>query len=114
MEKNLVRFTVSGLDFCILTEDSEDYIRSLASAAEEKINTYLKDNSGLSLIQAAVLTALEYADESKRKDHILETIKEQHKAYLDETEKLKAERDQYKEKAKKRIAENKKLNQTEK
>ena len=108
MEKNKVRFTVAGMDFCILTNDNEEYIRSLAAKVDEKISRYVKDSSGISMTQAATLTAMEYADENRRKENILDNIKEQLKSYLDDAAKTKAERDSYKEKYEQLLAETKK------
>lgn len=97
MEKNKVRFSVVGSEFCIVTNDSEEYIRSVAAEAEARINKYTAAANGLSAFQAAVLTAMEYADENKRKENILNNIKEQVKTYLDDAARIKAERDKYKE-----------------
>lgn len=103
MEKQKVRFTVAGADFCIVTNDSADYIGSLAARVDEKIDHYLQSGAGISSTQAAILTAMEYADENRRKENILDSIKEQLKAYLDDAAKIKAERDSYKEQLEKLI-----------
>ena len=59
MDKQKVRFTVCGSDFCIVTNDSEEYIRSLAAGTEEKIMKYVSESAGVSVVQAAILTAME-------------------------------------------------------
>lgn len=97
MDKKKIRFTVCGCDFCIVTNDKEEYILSLASGTEEKIEKYVQESAGVSVTQAAILTAMEYADENRRKENILDNIKEQLKSYLDDAAKIKAERDHYKE-----------------
>ena len=97
MDKQKVRFTVWGSDFCIVTNDSEEYIRSLAAGTEEKIMKNVSESAGVSVVQAAILTAMEYADENSRKESILNNIKDQLKTYLDDAAKIKAERDHYKE-----------------
>ena len=70
---------------------------SLASGTQEKIEKYVRESAGVSVTQAAILTAMEYADENRRKENILDNIKEQLKTYLDDAAKIKAERDHYKE-----------------
>ena len=74
-----------------------EYIRSVAAGVNDKINAYTQNGARISVTQAAILAAMEYADENKRKENILENIKEQLKTYLDDAAKIKAERDRYKQ-----------------
>ncbi len=108
MDKNKVRFNVAGSEICIVTNDNADHIRSIAAAVEDKIEKYTKSSARVSVTQAAILTAMEYADEDSRKETILANIKNQLKGYLDDAAKTKAERDKYKEEYEKLLAETKK------
>lgn len=103
MDKNKIRFTVAGTELCIVTNDNEEYIRSLAANVNDRIEKYTK-NGGVSVTQAAALTAMEFADENTRKENILAGIKDQLKVYLDDAAKIKAERDQYKAEYEKLLA----------
>lgn len=96
MDKNKVTFTVAGSDITILTNDSQEYIRSVAAGVDDKINAYTKNGARITVTQAAILAAMEYADENRRKENILDNIKVQLKTYLDDAAKIKEERDKYK------------------
>ncbi len=106
MEKKTVRFYVGGTEFRIVTGDSEEFIRSLADETQERISKYT-DSGKVTGYQAAVLTAMEYAEENRRKESILNNIKDQLKSYLDDAARIKAERDRYKEEYDKLLAQTK-------
>ncbi|MBQ6020894.1 MAG: cell division protein ZapA [Clostridia bacterium] len=107
MEKKNVRFYVFGAEFRILTGDSEEYIRSIAADTEARIRRY-HDGGKVTGFQAAVLTAMEFAEENRRKETILDNIKQQLKSYLDDAARIKTERDQYKEAYEKLLEQSKK------
>lgn len=107
LEKKNVRFFVCGAEFRICTGDSEEYIRSIADDTEARIRKYT-DNTNVTGFQAAVLTAMEYAEENRRKESILNNIKDQLRAYLDDAARIKSERDKYKEEYEKLLEQAKK------
>ena len=107
MEKKNVRFYVCGTEFRIVTGDSEEYIRAIAEDTEARIAKYTEGGK-VTGFQAAVLTAMEFAEENRRKESILGNIKEQLKSYLDDAARIKSERDKYKEEYEKLLEQSKK------
>lgn len=91
-----MQFYVCGTEFRIVTGDSEDHIRSIAEETEARIRKYTEAGK-VTGFQAAVLTAMEFAEEDRRKESVLANIKEQLKAYLDDAAKIRSERDKYRE-----------------
>ena len=97
MEKRKVSVLVAGQRFNIITEEEEKYVLDLASRIDARINS-ISIGQGMTREGAAVLTALDLADEGEHNKRELGEIKEQIKDYLtqiaslsDENEKLKAE-----------------------
>ena len=62
MEKNRVRLNICGADYSITTEDDPKYVMALGDELDAALTKTLRENSRLSVTQAAILAALEYAD----------------------------------------------------
>lgn len=97
MEKRKVSVLVAGQRFNIITGEEEKYVLDLASRIDARINS-ISIGQGMTREGAAVLTALDLADDGEHNKRELGEIKEQIKDYLtqiaslsDENEKLKAE-----------------------
>lgn len=90
MENNKIKVSVlvAGQRFNILTEKSEKYVLDIASQIDTKINS-LCISGEMTRERAAVLTALDYADDSELDRENLAAIKEQVKDYLSEIGKLR-------------------------
>lgn len=106
MEKNKISFRICGAEFTIVTNDSAAYIHALATETETRIQKYIT-GAGVSSFQAAVLTAMEYGDENRRKENILANIKTQVQNHLDDAARIRAERDRYKAEYEKLLAQTK-------
>ena len=63
MEK--IRLLIAGEEYNIGTDDDLDYVAKLGEELDKKISTLLRDNARISVTQAAIVTALEYADAAK-------------------------------------------------
>lgn len=85
--KNKVSIFVAGQRFNILTEKSEKYVLDIASEIDARINSLML-SSGMSRERAAVLTALNYADDGVADKENIAAVKEQMKDYLQEIERL--------------------------
>lgn len=96
MKMNTVRMNICGVDYTIKTEDDPSYVEALGAALDDRISRVLKASPFVSMTQAAVLTALEYADEAKKANDVSDNLRSQLKEYLEDAAKAKSERDFYK------------------
>jgi cell division protein ZapA len=88
--KNRISVTVAGHEFTIISEESEEYVRGVAAEVDSSVQSVMSEIH-LSLSDAAVLAALNFADRSKKAVDSADHLRLQVKTYLDETQKLKAE-----------------------
>lgn len=91
MEKNKVKLTIGGSEYSILTDDSVEYTAALGDELNEKVTDILKDTSGISVTQAAVLTALEYCDMYKKAEKSADNLRGQIKDYLEDSARARME-----------------------
>ncbi len=113
MKRNRVVLHICGQDFPIATDSSIDEVRQLGLEIDGKMNEILSASKRVTFAQAAVLTALEYADNAKKSEKSIEALRSQLSGYLSdaedsklnfelvrkENEKLKAEIEKLKAKA---------------
>ena len=95
MEKKRVSVFVAGQRFNILTDQEEKYVRELASRVDARISS-TSINGNMTRESAAVLTALDLADDGEQLRREIAEIREQVKDYLGRIETLSAENDQLK------------------
>ena len=93
MAANKVKMTIMGADYSILAEDDPRYVQLLGKELDSKMAGIMKVNSRLSTTQAAVLAALDYADESKKATVTADRLREQIKDYLDDASAAKSKAD---------------------
>lgn len=95
MEKKKVSVFVAGQRFNILTDQEEKYVRELASRVDARIaSTSVSGN--MTRESAAVLTALDLADDGEQLKREIAGIREQVKDYLTRIEVLSGENEQLK------------------
>lgn len=89
MDNNKIKVSVvvAGQRFTILTDKSEKYVRDIASEIDARINSLVL-SSGMTRERAAVLTAMDYADDSVLDRENIAAVKEQIKEYVQEIERL--------------------------
>lgn len=90
MEKVKVSVFVAGQRFNIITDEEEKYVRDLAARVDGRINS-LAVSQNIGRERAAVLAALDLADDIDHERRNLSEVKEQVKDYLTQIEKLSAE-----------------------
>lgn len=93
---NKVSFTVCGMNYHITTDESVEYTEALAAEIQEKMSAILQHGFLLNSTQAAVLTALDYADKLCKAENEVASLRGQMKDYLEDSAKAKSERDYYK------------------
>lgn len=97
MEKKRITVMVAGQKFTILTEEDEKYVIDIAAKADARIASL--SLSGMSREKAAVLTALDYADDIEKQRRETAQIREQIKDYIENSQKLTQENERLKSEA---------------
>jgi len=89
MENNKIKVSVfvAGQRFNIITEKSEKYVLDIASEIDARINSLVLSGE-MTRERAAVLTALDYADDNEADKENINAVKEQMKDYLQTIERL--------------------------
>lgn len=103
MEKKKVTVMVAGQKFNIITEEKESYVIDLASRIDAHIASLTAAN--MTREKAAVLTALDFADDIEQNRRAMNEIKEQIKDYIRDLETLGRENAGMKEQLEKISAE---------
>lgn len=101
--KNKVEVKIAGKDYTIVGTESEEYIQRVGLYIDRKMNEVMRSNNKLSTSLAAVLTAMNVADdffkchenesnykkEAKKLQEELESLKEEKNKILQENSALK-------------------------
>lgn len=103
--KNRVKVEIGGEQYVIVAEDSEDYIRGVALNVDERMKEIFSHGQ-TSWMTAAVLTAVNLADEYQKSVAAADNMREQMKNYLDDAQRLRSELNELK----KELAKQKKKN----
>jgi cell division protein ZapA len=82
---------ICGYDFVISSEDSEEYIRSIAQKVEDHINRLMNYSTTMSTTMAAIFAALEFCDESAKAREAADNLRNQIKDYLEDAIRAKSE-----------------------
>ena len=90
MDKKRVSVFVAGQRFTILTDEDEKYVIDIAAKIDARISS-LTISQNMTRERAAVLTALDFADDNEQDKRAIAEIKEQIKDSLTEISKLSAE-----------------------
>ena len=84
MSKNRIKLNICGTDYVIISDETEEYMRNIADEVSDEMDEILKTNVRVSVVMAAVLTALKYCDESKKYMSDADNLRTQIKDYLEE------------------------------
>lgn len=93
---NKVKLTIRGSNYVINTDESVEYTEELGRRIDERMNEIMKGSFFITATQAAILVALEMADELTKSEKNVENFRSQIKDYLEDAAKAKSERDYYK------------------
>ena len=88
--KNRVTVTIAGETYTILSEDNEEYIKKAAEKVDQKI-AEISAASPFSALHAAVLAALNLADEAMKAEEAATNMRSQMKSYLEDASRLRTE-----------------------
>lgn len=95
MEKKRISVFVAGQRFNLITDDDENYVRELASRVDARVNS-LVTSGDMSRERAAVMAALDLADDVEKERKNLGEVRGQVKEYLTEAQRLGKENDELK------------------
>ena len=95
MEKKVHNLVIAGEQYKIISDESAEYMQSLAREIDIKVSNVVK-STRVSTTQAAVLVALQYADDATKNSGNADTLRAQLKSYLEDAAQAKSERDFYK------------------
>ncbi len=95
MEKKVHKLLIAGEEYRIVSDESSDYMQELAHELDAKMTSILR-GSKISTTQAAILVALQYADEAAKNSGNADSLRSQLKSYLEDSAQAKSERDFYK------------------
>ena len=93
MIKNRVKLMIGGSEYPIITEDDISYVNELGAELDEALTKTLQENKNVSTTQAAILLALEYADNYKKANISADNLRSQIKDYLDDAASAKSKAD---------------------
>lgn len=89
MEKNRIRVRICGIEYMLVSTESPEYIHRVAYMVDKKMNEIMSSNTKLSTAQAAVLTAVNLADERIRSTDSTDNLREQVAEYSKLSEEYK-------------------------
>lgn len=95
MNKTTHKLKIAGEEYRIVSEETSEYMSELAHEIDLRMADILR-GARVSTTQAAVLVALQYADESKKNSGTTDNLRLQLKEYLKDAADAKSERDFYK------------------
>ena len=90
MDKKRVSVLVAGQRFTILTDEDEKYVIDIAAKIDARISS-LTISQNMTRERAAVLTALDFADDNEQDKRAIVEIKEQIKDYITQLARLSEE-----------------------
>ena len=82
MEK--IKLLIAGEEYNIATDNDLDYVAELGAELDSKISGLMSNNFRISVTQAAIVTALEYADLAKKSEQTSENLRGQIQEYLED------------------------------
>ena len=91
MEKKNVVIHIAGSEYTILTEEDPAYVEALAETLDKDITEIVGANRRLSMTQAAILAALDYADKAATESDAADNLRGQIKEYLEDSARYKME-----------------------
>ena len=93
MDKKKVRIVICSTEYTVTTEDSPEYLHSLAFELDKTLRSIVEGSNRISMTQASVLLALRFLDASKKAEQSTDNIRSQLKEYLQDAAKARIEAD---------------------
>ena len=90
-EKRRVSMTICGVDYVLLCDKDEGYMRALGAELHDAMTRMLRENGRASATQAAVLCALEAMNEAREAQTTAENLRARIQDYLEDAAQMKKE-----------------------
>ena len=87
--KNKVKIEICGSEYFISTNEDELYVIELAAQIESHMKEMMDHNLRISTTMAAVMTALEYADQCAKANDSADNMRRQVKDYLEDAARVR-------------------------
>ena len=84
MPSNKVKFTICGSSYVVSTNDSEEYMLSIAERLDTDMKEMMQSTPSASVTSAAIVTALEYLDDSIKNSFTADNMRAQLQEYLED------------------------------
>lgn len=97
---NKVTVTICGKEYNLQTDETPDYLISLAKRVDKEIGELVKAKPNFGVQNAAVFVALTSLDEAQKAADSIENVRTQIKAYMEETAKARKEKEKLADKNK--------------
>ena len=91
LEKQRVVLNICGVDYVLLCDKDEEYIRALGTELHDAMTRLLRGNGRVSATQAAVLCALEAMDDAREAHTTSENLRARIQDYLEDAAQMKKE-----------------------
>lgn len=88
--KNKVTVTIAGQEYALVATENEGYMQKVAAHVDGKVRE-VQDGTKVSLVDGAILGALNIADEYFKEVEASENLRRQLKEYLEEATRMKLE-----------------------
>ncbi|WP_432649523.1 cell division protein ZapA [Huintestinicola sp.] len=97
---NKVTVTICGMEYNLQTDETPDYLISLAKRVDKEIGDLVKAKPNFGVQNAAVFVALTSLDEAQKAADSIENVRTQIKSYVEETAKARKEKEKLADKNK--------------
>lgn len=94
--KSTVKINICGTDYLITSDDNESYIRSIGDEVDQRMNDLLNGNQHTSITMAAVLCALNYADEYHKAVDTSDNLRAQISSYIEDGQRARLDAEEAK------------------
>ena len=91
---NKIRLVVGGLEYCIVSDEEESYVRGVGEELNRLLDQISRRNPYLSTTMVAVLAALDLCDEQKKAENEVDALRMQMKQYSEEAACARLEADE--------------------
>ncbi len=81
---NKVKVKICGSDYSLTTDEPVGYIQELAAQLDAELSNLMNSDDRITLVMAAVLTALVKSTEAKKAEETADNLRAQMKEYLDD------------------------------
>lgn len=82
--KTKVIVEVNGVEYTIVSYESEEYVREVAAEVSKRISAIQLKTMRSTKVDAAILTALDFCDENKKLQENNDNMRQQIVGYIDE------------------------------